>query len=75
MLSNAHKKNDPNEPIPEWISIWTMLSQNAVHPDAKGTMTLQKLVDAARKRKSGRKLKCPLKYPQRKKKKTKKKKN
>jgi len=58
MLSNAHEKN---EPIPKWISIWTMLSQNAAHPDAKGTMTLQKLVDAARKRKSGRKLKCPQK--------------
>jgi hypothetical protein len=31
-----------------------MLSQNAVHPYAKGTMTLQKLVDAESKGKNGK---------------------
>jgi len=39
-----------------------MLSQNAVHPYAKGTMMLQKLVDAASRIKEKRKkLSCPRK--------------
>jgi len=57
MLSNAHEKKDPNEPIPEWISICTMLSQNAVHPDAKGTMTLQKLTGCRKKKEKRKKVK------------------
>jgi len=54
--------------LPEWICICAMLSQNAVHPDAKGTMMLQ-LVDAESKRKGGRKLKRPEKKKQKPKKK------
>jgi len=40
-----------------------MRSQNAAHPDAKGTMMLQ-LVDAVSNGKSGRKLKRPEKKKQ-----------
>jgi len=58
MLSKGKSARKHKIILPEWICICAMRSQNAAHPDAKGTMMLQ-LVDAVSNGKGGRKLKRP----------------
>jgi len=41
MLSNGTRARKQMIILPQWMCICAMRSQNAVHPDAKGTMTLR----------------------------------